>query len=188
MRIFWAIMDGRTDGDWSLNGLPNAGRMDEAARIVNAAFWLSHDIRRDVVMYLTFYGPPRPPRTVKFVGSELKRVSPDERNIGAILRNALRTERAEDWVKTHSGVYIKDIGVELQEEINVPIVLLDENGKKGKIEEDVCFVVGGPYGIPEKAMEKIRPNKTISIGNRIYTASHTICAINFILDGGCHDP
>lgn len=188
MRVFWAIMEGRTDGEWSLNGLPNAGRMDEAARIVNAAFWLSHDIRRDVVTYITFYGPPRPPRTVKFVGAEMLRLSPDERNIGAVIRKALRVTKADEWVQAHPGVYVRDVGVELQEEIPLPKVLLDEQGRKEKIGEDTCFIVGGPYGIPEVARKKIRPDRVVRIGDRVYTASHTICAVNFVLDGGCHDP
>jgi len=185
VRVFWGIMEGRTDGEWSLNGLPNAGRMDEAARIVNAAFWLSHDIRRDVITYITFYGPPRPPRTLKFVGAEMRRVSPDERSIGAVIRRALRRDDAGDWEMTHPGVYIRDVGVELQEEVALPKILLDERGEREKINGDGCFIVGGPYGIPDAARDKIMPDKVVRIGKRVYTASHTICAVNFMLDGGC---
>ncbi|HIQ10162.1 MAG TPA: tRNA (pseudouridine(54)-N(1))-methyltransferase TrmY [Euryarchaeota archaeon] len=184
-RVFWAIMEGRTDGDWSLNGLPNAGRMDEAARIVNAALWLSHDVRRDVTVYITFYGPPDPPRTVKFVGSEMRRVYPDERSIGSVIRKALRTGRTGGWTEAHPGVYVRDVGVELQEEIPLPKILLDEEGKRERIRENACFIVGGPYGVPAAARELLKPDRVVRIGNKTYTASHTICAVNFILDGGC---
>ena len=39
----------RTDGGFSLNDLPGSGgRMDVLCRCVNAALFLSHDLRRDV--------------------------------------------------------------------------------------------------------------------------------------------
>lgn len=186
MRMFWAIMEGRTDGEWSINGMPNAGRMDEAARIVNSAFWLSHSIRKNVVVLLTFYGAPNPPKTIKFVGSEMRRISPDERNIGSVMRKALGMGEAREWMKAHPGVYVRDVGVEIQKEVDLPKILLDEGGRRGKIEENACFIVGGPYGIPEVARREIKPDKVVKVGDRVYTASHAVCAVNFILDGGCN--
>ncbi len=186
MRLFWAIMEGRTDADWSLNGLPNAGRMDEAARIVNMAFWLSHDIRRDVVLYITFTGPSDPPKTVKFVGGELRKTSPDERSVAAIIRKALGESTTKEWKRVHYGVYVSKKGVEeILKEVSVPVVVLDENGERGKVRENVMYVVGGPYGIPEAEREKFEKFPKLRIGSRIYTASQTVCAINLLLDGVC---
>ncbi len=185
MRVFWAVLEGRTDANWSLNGLPNAGRMDEAARIVNTAIWLSHDIRRDVVLYLTFYGPPKPPRTVKFVSSELKKTSPDERSVAAVIKKALAIESAEDWERAHWGVYVRDVGAELAEEIDLPIVVLDERGEQAReLPEDACYVIGGPHGFPAD-FRVPSDARRISIGDKIYTASFTVAAVNFLLDGGC---
>ena len=45
----------RTDGGYSLNDLPGGGRMDVLCRCVNASFFLSHDLRRDVECYLVLY-------------------------------------------------------------------------------------------------------------------------------------
>ena len=49
----------RTDGGYSLNDLPGSGgRMDVICRCVNASFFLSHDLRRDVECYLVLCGAP----------------------------------------------------------------------------------------------------------------------------------
>ena len=188
MRVFWAIMEGRTDSNWHLNDLPGAGRMDEAARIVNAAFWLSHSIRADVTLYITFTGGQDAPKTLKFVGSELKKTPPDERGIAAIIRKALGTRAGDTWTRAHYGVYVtkKDIA-EIQKEMPTPYILLDENGESGAgaVEEGATFIVGGPYGIPGIAMNKIKIDKRVRIGSRVYTASHTVCAVNLLLDGVC---
>jgi tRNA (pseudouridine54-N1)-methyltransferase len=63
--------------------------MDIIARCVNAAFHISHDIRRDVEVAAVLLGPENPPKCVRFIGSELKYLNPDERSTGALIRNAL---------------------------------------------------------------------------------------------------
>ncbi|MDD3070206.1 MAG: tRNA (pseudouridine(54)-N(1))-methyltransferase TrmY, partial [Methanoculleus horonobensis] len=48
-----------TSGTFSLNDLPGSGgRMDVLCRSVNSAFFLSHDLRRDVECYLVLCGEP----------------------------------------------------------------------------------------------------------------------------------
>jgi tRNA (pseudouridine54-N1)-methyltransferase len=63
--------------------------MDLLTRSVNAGFCISHDIRRDVEVALVLLGPEDPPKAIRFVGSELKYLNPDERSTGALIRNAL---------------------------------------------------------------------------------------------------
>ncbi len=45
--------------------LMKAGRMDIAIHSVIAAFFLSHDLRKDVKMHLIFYGMPDPPKHIE---------------------------------------------------------------------------------------------------------------------------
>ena len=74
----------------SLNDLPGTGgRMDLITRSVNATFCISHDIRRDVEVAVILLGPENPPKTIRFIGSTLKYLNPDERSTGALIRNAL---------------------------------------------------------------------------------------------------
>ena len=62
-----------TSGDFKLNDLcGSTGRLDVLLRCVNSAFFLSHDLRRDVELFLILQGEPDAPKTIRLVGSELK--------------------------------------------------------------------------------------------------------------------
>jgi tRNA (pseudouridine54-N1)-methyltransferase len=79
-----------TTPNFSLNDLPGSGgRMDLITRSVNAAFCISHDIRREVEITIVLLGPEDPPKSIRFAGLELKYLNPDERSTGALIRNAL---------------------------------------------------------------------------------------------------
>ncbi len=72
--------------EFSLDDLPGgAGRLDVLCRCVNAALFLSHDIRPAVEIKLVLQDS----LTVTFRASELRGVAPDERNIAAHIRDAL---------------------------------------------------------------------------------------------------
>ena len=124
-----------TDSNFSLNDLPGSGgRMDILTRCINAAFHLSHNIRHDVEVAVLLLGPEKPPKTIRFIGSELKYLNPDERSTGALIRNALIKQSASNLessidkssnkvtapqsdsfpgieIKSSPGVYISNIGL-----------------------------------------------------------------------------
>jgi tRNA (pseudouridine54-N1)-methyltransferase len=80
----------RTDGVFSLNDLPGTGgRMDVVCRCVNTSLFLSHDLRRDTECYMVLCGEPAGPKTVRFSGSDVRSLSPDERSAGALIKKAL---------------------------------------------------------------------------------------------------
>ncbi len=179
MRIFWLIMEGKK-GKLNLNDLPGSGRLDEAARTVNAAFWLSGDIRRDVKLYITF---TKLCKTVLFIGSEMRRVYPDERNIGSILIKAL-SYSSPSWIEAHPGVFVRDIGIEIWKEIEAPIFALVENGEKKRPEENTCLAVGGPKDFPKEFWDAVEVKGKISLGKRSYLASHAVVIANYLMDEG----
>ncbi|MHC1624789.1 MAG: hypothetical protein ACXQS2_02175, partial [Methermicoccaceae archaeon] len=80
----------RSSGDFSLNDLPGAGRMDIACRCVNSAFFLSHDLRRNVNIYLHLMGGPAPQRTVMMRGNSIRYLNPDERSAASLISKALK--------------------------------------------------------------------------------------------------
>ena len=95
-----------TSGDVNLKDLPGScGRLDLVCRCVSSAFFLSHDLRRDTVFYSVHYGNPSPPVALKFIGSELKRVSPDERGIAIFIKKALEKEHLSIWKESTPGIY-----------------------------------------------------------------------------------
>lgn len=101
-----------TAPDFSLDDLAGgAGRLDVLCRCVSAAFFLSHAIREDVRVFLVLGDE----FTLRFEGSELRRLNPDERSTAALVRNALE-DREEAIghieVETSPGVYLSRRGFE----------------------------------------------------------------------------
>ena len=106
MRQFVVVgHDAPTTPDFSLDNLPGAGRLDALSRAVTASFLLSHGIREDVRTWLVLADE----YTLRFEGSELRNLNPDERSTAALVRTALE-EREEAIghvpVETTPGVYL----------------------------------------------------------------------------------
>ena len=74
-----------TTAEFSLDGLPSAGRLDVLCRCVTAAFRLSHDFRDEIRVRLVLDDE----YVVRFEGSELRHLRPDERSAGSLIRGAL---------------------------------------------------------------------------------------------------
>jgi len=112
MRQFVIIgHDAPVDGEFSLNGLPGEGRLDLLSRCVTAALLLSHDIREDVTVHLILGDEV----TIRFEGSSLRGLHPDERSTAALVRTAL--EQREEAighipVETSPGVFLQRFGIE----------------------------------------------------------------------------
>jgi tRNA (pseudouridine54-N1)-methyltransferase len=89
MRQFLVIgHDAPTTPSFELDDIAGgAGRLDVLCRCVNSAFFLSHDIRESVRVHLVLGDE----FTVRFEGSELRRLNPDERSTAALIRRALET-------------------------------------------------------------------------------------------------
>ncbi len=145
-----------TTPQFSLNDLPGSGgRMDLITRAINVAFCISHDIRRDTEVAAVLLGPEDPPKTIRFIGSLLKYLNPDERSTGALIRNALVKMYAEKMkksdykiklkpehdknfkmfageIRSSPGIYISNNGLEEVLAFYLekgPIIHLDEQGK-----------------------------------------------------------
>ena len=112
MRQFIVVgQDAPTTDEFSLDALPNAGRMDLLARCVTASLLLSHGIREDVRTFLVLADA----FTVRFEGREVRRLNPDERSTAALVRTAL-ADREEAIghipVETSPGVSLSRVGFE----------------------------------------------------------------------------
>ncbi len=97
----------KADGNFSLDDLcGGAGRLDVLLRCINAAFFISNNIRKNVEVCIVFASSESTPKTIRLVGSELKYLNPDERSTGALIRNALLKDISDDEIKSTPGIYV----------------------------------------------------------------------------------
>lgn len=179
-----------TAADFKLDDLAGgAGRLDVLLRCINSAFFLSHDIRRDVEVVLILQGPPGPARTIRLVGSELRYLNPDERSTGALIRNALMKGAGPEERST-PGIYVssrtfQDVLALLSG--GTELVYLKEDGadiRETELSKDVTFVLSDHMDLTpdeEELLLEYGP-KVVRLGPISYHADHCITIVNNELD------
>jgi tRNA (pseudouridine54-N1)-methyltransferase len=181
-----------TSGDFKLNDLcGSTGRLDVLLRCINSAFFLSHDMRRDVELFLILQGKPNPPKTIRLVGSELKYLNPDERSTGALIRNALLKKADSGEQMSTPGIYVSKRGFEdvLKSLADISrIVYLREDGETFNPPPDsgdFTFVLGDDKDLTEEEEAVVLKQEPdiISLGTLSYHSDHCILLVNNILDG-----
>jgi len=173
----------RTDGGFSLNDLPGAGRMDVLCRAVNASLFLSHDLRRDVICYLVLCGEPAPPKTVKFDGAAVRSLSPDERSAGALIKKALSTICGSEFREAAPGVWVRNGNLSrLMAEL--PAAVLDEKGTDIRIAPVLpdTFLLSDHENFTGEEETLISANPRYSVGPKCLHADHAITVLSNELD------
>ena len=191
MRAFLIIGNKAVTKPFKLNDLPGAGRIDILCRCVAQALFVSHGIRRDVEVYLLLLGPPEPPKAVKITGYEVRRMSPDERNIAGHLRKALSFKADENWREVGSGVYISKKGlVDLLEELSkrYEIYYLREDGRDirslAKSMRNPLFVLGDHIGVKGEDEEVVMryARELVCVSPLSLQADQCIVIVHYELD------
>ena len=176
----------RTDAGFSLNDLPGAGRMDVLCRAVNASFFLSHDLRRDVTCYLVLCGEPTPPKTVKLCGASIRSLSPDERSAGALIKKALSTICGSEFREAGDGIWVRKGGLDrILTEIQVAV--LDETGTDIRSAATLpdAFLLSDHENFTGDEEALIRDASRYSVGPKCLHADHTITVLSNELDRRC---
>jgi tRNA (pseudouridine54-N1)-methyltransferase len=182
-----------TSSGFSLNDLcGSAGRIDVLLRCINSAFFLSHDLRRDVELYLVLQGEPEPPKTIHLRGDELKYLNPDERSTGALIRNAL-TKKGYDGGKelmSTPGIYISRKGfsetLKGLSEVS-ELVYLKEDGEgieSLESQDDITFILSDDKNFSQEEEGEILKHqpRTISLGPTSYHSDHCITMVQWHMD------
>jgi tRNA (pseudouridine54-N1)-methyltransferase len=188
MKSFIIIGHKAATAPFSLNDLPGAaGRMDILCRFVNAALFLSHDLRRDVRVYLVLKGEPDPPKLIRFDGSGVRYLSPDERSAASLIRKALEKNVQGFWTESTPGVSIRkgELG-DLLGELNKKITYLREDGEDVRVKsfEEPLFVLGDHLGVTEDEEKSIKKceNEIVSVGPLSLHADHCIVLLHNEMD------
>ncbi|MFC6824101.1 tRNA (pseudouridine(54)-N(1))-methyltransferase TrmY [Halopelagius fulvigenes] len=182
--------DAPTTPEFSLDDIAGgAGRLDVLCRCVNSAFFLSHDIREAVRVHLVLGDE----YTVRFEGSELRRLNPDERTTAALIRKALenRDEAIGHMAADSSpGVSIRRMGFEetLREAAaDATVVQLHEDGDPVvdvEPPEDPLFVLSDHHDFTdeEETLLAEAADERVRLGPQLLHADHAITVSHNYLD------
>jgi len=184
-----------TAGSYIKEDLQESGRIDIAIHSVIAAFFLSHKIRTDVKLHLIFAGPPTPPRHLEiFPVTEGKtgidKIYLAKKDISSILKKMLYKYREGEKHEVFPGFWIEKKGLlDLANELfnqGRNLYILDANGgdiRKADIKENPIFILGDHKGLPSKELKRLKQiAKPISLGKKMYFASHALTIVNNELD------
>lgn len=176
----------RTDDNFKLHDLINAGRMDLVCRCISSALWLSHRVREDVRLFVVLNGPPKPPVTICFQGSQLLKVYVDETTNAKWIKNLLSLKFGNEWLEIEGTKIAKKSFQEVLSELEGKRYVLHEKGEfveNIKLDKDPVFVLGDQVGLPEKDERfALRNGEKISLGKNVYLASSCVSILNWVCD------
>jgi tRNA (pseudouridine54-N1)-methyltransferase len=177
----------KTTGNFDVNNLVKAGRMDIVMHSIISSLFLSNDFRRDVKVHLVFYGMPDPPKHIELQVTDELEIS--KKDVANLIKKMLYKYKQGQKNEVFPECFIEKksflkVIEELAEENE--IYVLDKRGediREADIKENCVFVVGDHHGLPKKELKRLREIATpISVGNKMYFASQTITIVNNELD------
>lgn len=178
----------RTSGNFSVDNLMDAGRMDIAMHVIINAFFLSHSLRDDVVLHLVFYGAPDPPKHIEIHVNEETNLS--KKDVANLIKKILYKYKPGTRTEAVPGCFVeKKSFLNVIEEISEQgkeIFILDEKGeniRNSKIGKNSAFILGDQNGLPKKELKRLKKTaQTISVGPKVYFASQVVSILNNEID------
>lgn len=177
----------RTSGNFDISNLMEAGRMDIVCHTIIAAFFLSHDIRKDVKLHMIFNGPPDPPKHLEFVYNDEMPLS--KKDVAGLIKRMLYKHKKDRKVEAFPGCFIeKKSFIKLLEELEAEgktLYILDRKGKdirQTQISDNAVFIFGDQEGMPKKEMKRFRDVERISLGPAMLFASQAVVILHNELD------
>ncbi|MFB6282492.1 MAG: tRNA (pseudouridine(54)-N(1))-methyltransferase TrmY [Halobacteria archaeon] len=178
--------DASVDPGFSLSNLAGEGRMDLVARTINAAFTLSHDMRDDVVFFLVLQDEI----TVRFEGSKLQGLNPDERSIAGLVKKALKEKEVlvgEMETEVTPGVTVRrEDFAGVVETLDVDEVYrLSEDGtpiQEIELPDDTAFVLSDHGDFSSHELEVLGKATPVKVSPKILHADHAVAVLHSYLD------
>ena len=178
----------RTSGNFDVNNLMKAGRMDIVMHVIINAFFLSHQPREDVKLHLVFYGQPDPPKHIEIQIKPELEIS--KKDIANLIKKILYKYKEGKKTEVFPGCFVeKKSFLKVVEELlgeGKEIFILDKKGKnlRGvKIPKEPVFILGDHEGLPKKELKRLKNLVVpVSVGKKIYFASQVVTIVNNELD------
>ena len=177
----------RTSGNFDVNNLMKAGRMDIAIHSLISALFLSKNKRQDVKMHLVFYGAPNPPKHIEIEINPGLDIS--KKDIAGLIKRILYKYKEGKKAEVFPGCFVeKKSFLNVVEELakDNKIFLLDKKGediRKAKISKNCVFILGDQEGLPKKELKRLKKMATpITAGPKVYFASQVVTIVNNELD------
>ena len=177
-----------TDPDFSLDDLAGgAGRLDVLCRCVSSALFLSHGIRDDVEVFLVLGDEV----TVRIDSRDLRYMSPDERNVAGLLKQALEAKnRAIGHREAEStpGIHVSKRGfAAVLDGLDGTVVELHEDGDPladVAPPENPVFVLSDHEDFTEEEAVRLadRSDQRVRVGPEVLHADHAITVAHNYLD------
>ncbi|MGQ9477008.1 MAG: tRNA (pseudouridine(54)-N(1))-methyltransferase TrmY [Candidatus Bipolaricaulia bacterium] len=190
MRLFIVLGHKATiTPDFNLSDLPgSAGRLDLLCRCVASSFCLSHDLRRDTELYLVLQDQV----ALRFVGSRLRHLNPDERSTAALIQRALRLRgQLQDEVELEStpGIFISHRSLpQVLGEVKARVrqlFLLHEAGsplRRAELKGDLGFVLSDHLEFRPEELVLMADLPRLSLGPKSLHTDHCIVIVHNELD------
>ena len=171
--------------DFTLNDLPgNGGRIDVLCRAIGAAFFLSHDLRRDVEVNLLLQDQVQ----IRLVGERLKRLNPDERSTAALIKHALE-KLDEEEVQSTPGIFVsrRTLPEMLDRlyQLGAHPIVLHEDGppiEAASIPNDPAFFLSDHQEFSPSDEETLAALPRVSLGEKALHSSQCITIVHYLLD------
>jgi tRNA (pseudouridine54-N1)-methyltransferase len=157
----------------SLNSLTGYGRLDVLCRCINAAFFLSNNFRKDVILNIYFRINNK---ILEIWGEEISGINPDERAIAGVLKRVFNghahpgirfySSNLEHWLKKQKSVVIDRRGEQSPHMLN----------------EYDSFLLGDQVGFQNEIYLLFSKLPKFSLGSPEYLSSQAITILNYLLD------
>ena len=184
-----------TSGNFSLDDLQKAGRIDIAIHVIIAAFFLSHKIRPDAKLHLIFTGHPDPSKHIEMSPvlegeTGIDKIYLAKKDVSSILKKILYKFREGEKKEVFPGYWIERKGfLELANNLYSQgrnLYILDPKGediRKAEIKENPIFILGDHKGLPQKELKRLKKICTpVTLGKKVYFASQVVAIVNNELD------
>jgi tRNA pseudouridine-54 N-methylase len=178
-----------TTGNFGLQNLMKAGRMDIVCNVIISTFFISNHTREDVKLHLIFDGPPNAP--AHLILEYDKEMPISKKDVAGLIKRMLYKlpDKKEEKRKVFPGCFIEKKSFETlvkeSDKDGKNVFLLDENGKDIrdlKLKGNEVFILGDQDGFPEDKKKFIKQIDKVSAGPKIYFASQVITIINNEID------